>query len=627
MLQVVSAQGDGWVRGYEALTGKKLWEFDTNPKDSVWPRTRNEVISTPVIYENVVYLPNGQDPEHGEGVGHFYAIDATKRGDITKSGQHLALRQDPPLDLDAGHRRRPRLHLRLQRLPALPRRQDRSDPTGRTTCSPRSGARRFVVDGKVYLGDEDGDVVVMAHGKEKKMIAEMNMGSAVYGTVVPANGALFLNNRSQLFAIGRQVGRVSLRAGGFRPGINQQAVIPIMPAPCLFDACLDRAGERPVSASPSCGDDRSSQLLRCGRARSARSVRAAQPIAAPANEWRQFRGTPTLTGTSSATLPATLKVLWTYQLGEIIESSAAIANGVVYVGGGDGDLVALDLASGKLRWKYTTGNLIGESSPAVGTDLVYVGDLAGLFHAVRLTDGSKAWTFKTGAEIKSSPVIVGDTVLIGSYDTHLYALDARTGALRWKKQTNGQVHAHAGDPGRPGIHCRLRLAAARHSRERRPSDVRDRRRRVHRCVAAARRHARLSSARSTTKSWRSIWPNGVNSGATPIPIASSRSTRPRHWPGDGSSSAGATSSFMRSTPPPASPPGHLPPRARGFLSRRSPAGRVYIGSGDGRLYVLEAQTGKKLFEFDAGAGISASPAIAAGRVVIGTQDGRVYVLG
>ena len=86
VLQVVSAQGDGWVRGYEAQTGKKLWEFDTNPKDSVWPRTRNEVISTPVIYENVVYIPNGQDPEHGEGVGHFYAIDATKRGDITKTG-------------------------------------------------------------------------------------------------------------------------------------------------------------------------------------------------------------------------------------------------------------------------------------------------------------------------------------------------------------------------------------------------------------------------------------------------------------------------------------------------------------------------------------------------------------
>jgi outer membrane protein assembly factor BamB len=59
----------------------------------------------------------------------------------------------------------------------------------------------FVIDGKVFLGDEDGDVVAMAHSKEKVLISEMNMGSAVYATVVPANGTLFLNNRSQLFAI------------------------------------------------------------------------------------------------------------------------------------------------------------------------------------------------------------------------------------------------------------------------------------------------------------------------------------------------------------------------------------------------------------------------------------------
>jgi outer membrane protein assembly factor BamB len=86
VIQVVHGQGDGWVRGYEAETGKKLWEFDTNPKDSVWPKTRNELISTPVIVDNVIYVANGQDPEHGEGVGHAYAIDGTKRGDITKTG-------------------------------------------------------------------------------------------------------------------------------------------------------------------------------------------------------------------------------------------------------------------------------------------------------------------------------------------------------------------------------------------------------------------------------------------------------------------------------------------------------------------------------------------------------------
>ena len=124
-MQVAVGQGDGWVRGYEAPTGKKLWEFDLNPKDSVWPKTRNEVISTPVFYENVVYIANGQDPEHGEGVGHLYAIDPTKRGDITESGPAVALRQDPPLDLDRlGLQRHPVL-LRLQRLPARARRQDR----------------------------------------------------------------------------------------------------------------------------------------------------------------------------------------------------------------------------------------------------------------------------------------------------------------------------------------------------------------------------------------------------------------------------------------------------------------------------------------------------------------------
>jgi outer membrane protein assembly factor BamB len=59
----------------------------------------------------------------------------------------------------------------------------------------------LVVDGKVYLGDEDGDVVILQAGKEKKVLGEMNMGSAVYATPVPAHGTLFLNNRNQLFAL------------------------------------------------------------------------------------------------------------------------------------------------------------------------------------------------------------------------------------------------------------------------------------------------------------------------------------------------------------------------------------------------------------------------------------------
>jgi outer membrane protein assembly factor BamB len=59
----------------------------------------------------------------------------------------------------------------------------------------------LVADGKVYLGDEDGDVVILQAGKEKKVIAEPNMGSSVYSSPVPANGALFIMNRNQLFAL------------------------------------------------------------------------------------------------------------------------------------------------------------------------------------------------------------------------------------------------------------------------------------------------------------------------------------------------------------------------------------------------------------------------------------------
>jgi outer membrane protein assembly factor BamB len=200
VVQVIHPQGDGWVRGYEALTGKKLWEFDTNPKDSVWPKTRNETISTPVVVDNVVYVANGQDPEHGEGVGHLYAIDATKRGDITKTGQiwhYDKIRRS----ISTGALKDGLLYY--------------PDFSGFLHCVDAKTGQPYwvhdllaaiwgsplVADGKVYLGDEDGDVVVLEHGKKEKKIAEMNMGSSVYSTPVPANGALFIMNRNQLYAL------------------------------------------------------------------------------------------------------------------------------------------------------------------------------------------------------------------------------------------------------------------------------------------------------------------------------------------------------------------------------------------------------------------------------------------
>jgi outer membrane protein assembly factor BamB len=197
---VVHAQGDGWVRAYEAQSGKKLWEFDLNPKDSVWPKTRNEVISTPVVVDDIVYIANGQDPEHGEGVGHAYAIDATKRGDITETGRvwhYDKIRRS--ISTVA-------LHGGLVYM---------ADFSGFLHCVDAKTGKPYwthdmfaavwgspvYINGKIYLGDEDGDVVVVQAGKELKLLSEVNMGSSVYSSAVPANGVLYFNNRNQLFAL------------------------------------------------------------------------------------------------------------------------------------------------------------------------------------------------------------------------------------------------------------------------------------------------------------------------------------------------------------------------------------------------------------------------------------------
>ena len=199
-VQVIIGQGDGKTRSYEAETGKLLWEFDLNPKESVWPKTRNEVISTPIIIGNVVYQANGQDPEHGEGVGHLYAIDATKRGDITQTGRlwhYDKIRRS----ISTGAYYNGLVFY--------------ADFSGFLHClDAKTGTAYWthdmlaavwgspvVIDGKLYLGDEDGDVVVLEAAKTKKLIAESSLGSSVYSSAVPANGTIFFANRNQLWAL------------------------------------------------------------------------------------------------------------------------------------------------------------------------------------------------------------------------------------------------------------------------------------------------------------------------------------------------------------------------------------------------------------------------------------------
>ncbi len=79
---IIFPGGDGWMRAYEPKSGELLWKFDCNPKKSKYvlgPKaTRSDFVSTPVVWQNKLYIGVGQDPEHKKGVGHLWCIDITK---------------------------------------------------------------------------------------------------------------------------------------------------------------------------------------------------------------------------------------------------------------------------------------------------------------------------------------------------------------------------------------------------------------------------------------------------------------------------------------------------------------------------------------------------------------------
>jgi len=58
----------------------------------------------------------------------------------------------------------------------------------------------LVADGKVYAGDEDGDLTVLAASKEKKVLSEVNLGAPVYSTPIVANGVVYISSNTHLFA-------------------------------------------------------------------------------------------------------------------------------------------------------------------------------------------------------------------------------------------------------------------------------------------------------------------------------------------------------------------------------------------------------------------------------------------
>jgi outer membrane protein assembly factor BamB len=204
--QVVFGGGDGWCYSFDPSTGDPIWRFDLNPKDAVWKiggaGTKSSIVSTPVICGDRVFLAVGDDPESGTGPGHLYAIDATSSGDITEIGRvwHVGGK-------DFG-RTIASVAIADGLLYAV-------DFDGYLSCfDVRTGQRHWrydmqaavwgspcVVDGKVLLGNTDGELVVLRHGRELKELARNDMRHPIYTTPAVADGVLYVATQRFLYAI------------------------------------------------------------------------------------------------------------------------------------------------------------------------------------------------------------------------------------------------------------------------------------------------------------------------------------------------------------------------------------------------------------------------------------------
>src|SRR5262245_21290103 len=153
--------------------------------------------------------------------------------------------------------------------------------------------------------------------------------------------------------------------------------------------------------------------------------------------WPVYRGDALMTGVGQAKLPDQLAERWTFKCGDGVEGAPAIVNGVVYVASFDKHLYALDLATGKQKWKTKLGAF--KAGPGVKGDRVYVGDLDGRFYCVNAADGKPIWTFETEGEIHAGPNFHGDNILIGSHDSTLYCISP-DGKKVWDVKTEGPVN-------------------------------------------------------------------------------------------------------------------------------------------------------------------------------------------
>ena len=224
--------GDGVCYAFRALSPnagrakrpavlEKVWSYDCNPRaykvrdgraidywdgDATRAEVRkdyqgpSEIIATPVFHAGRVYVAVGRDPEHGLAKGILHCIDATRTGDITRTGRVWSYK-------DIGRS--------MSTVAVADGLLYAADTAGGVYCLDAATGRAhwvhrtkqpiwsspFLADGKVYVGTRRKWLWVFRAGKTKKLLAKVRLPRAVSCTPVAANGVLYMTTNRRLYAV------------------------------------------------------------------------------------------------------------------------------------------------------------------------------------------------------------------------------------------------------------------------------------------------------------------------------------------------------------------------------------------------------------------------------------------
>ena len=246
-VQVIVPQSDGWLRSFDPETGEKNWEFDVNPKVASYTHygngDRNDLFANAVVYEGRVYIASGRGAEQGEGSGRLVCVDPTKRGDVSSElavdagGKPLPRRRLQAVDVKADEKSIPnpnsaliwefvrsgdeftdQMHRMIGSVAVAKGLVIAADFSGLVHClDAKTGKRHWsydtlaavwtsplIVDDKVFVGDEDGEMAVFQLGADPKHadpIATVPHQNGIYGSPAYADGTLYVPTREALIAV------------------------------------------------------------------------------------------------------------------------------------------------------------------------------------------------------------------------------------------------------------------------------------------------------------------------------------------------------------------------------------------------------------------------------------------